>query len=106
VPIKQRFPKERIPQFSTEVLELFRDLDATPKRARRSPQFRAGDRKLAEMLGLETQWWGGVGVIDCGARNRFQPWLASHLYWGTCKEIREQLLLATRVPLRNGSGQS
>jgi hypothetical protein len=98
VPVKQRILKERIPQFSTGTLQLFAKLEATPPRERKSRQFRDDERRLAEMLGLETEWWGGAFcVITCSRRNPFRLGLAGHEYWFKCREIRE-LLLAMSPP--------
>jgi hypothetical protein len=103
MPVKQRHPKERIPQFSAEVIALFRKLDGTPKRLRKSKKFRDGERKLAEMLGFDTvtAWWGGAFcVVDAYDRNFFQPWLGGYKYWQDCKKIREDLLAASDVTPR------
>jgi hypothetical protein len=98
MPVKLRVPKERIPQFSTEILELFRALNATPRQRRRSQQFKAGERKLASLLGFETEtaWWNGsFCVVTCSRRNPFQPWLVGYDYWFRCRVLRAQLLEAT-----------
>jgi hypothetical protein len=95
MPVKQRFPKPRKPQFSSEVLALFRELEGMRKQERKSQRFKDGEHKLALLLGLELEWWGGsFCVVNCEPHNPFRPWKGGYEWWQKCKEIRGQLLTA------------
>jgi hypothetical protein len=58
MPVKLRTPKGRRPVVSGEVLDLFQRLSAMPKSERRSPEsgYKEQSQRLAELLGLETEW--------------------------------------------------
>jgi hypothetical protein len=63
--VKAKAPKGRKPTFTDDVLDLFRKLDAVPKRQRLTSEFRAQDKELHRALGL----WGdricnARGVLD------------------------------------------
>jgi hypothetical protein len=84
--------REHIGRISLEAVRLFAKLEATPKKLRKSKEFRDGERRLADLLDLTTEWWGGTCVLDCHRHNPFRPWQASCKYWDKCQAVREQLL--------------
>jgi hypothetical protein len=87
--------RHRRPTFTTEVVELFLELEQTPPRRRKSEEFIAKSKRLAGLLGLSTEWW----AMQCveGGNNKFRPYkpLAAHDYWLTVQRVRAALLEAT-----------
>ena len=62
MPVKQRAAKERIPQFGTEVLELFTRLENTPLRQRRAQWWKDGEKFLmCSLLDMGGEFWMMVG---------------------------------------------
>src|SRR5262249_15655867 len=95
-PVKAREAKERRPAFSVEALDLFRELEGTPPRQRDSDESLAKSKRLASLLGLSTEWWGGQHVEHS---DTLQPpeWLPAHNYWTTVQQMRRALLEAGAV---------
>jgi hypothetical protein len=87
--------REHIGRISPEAVRLFATLETTPKRLRKSEQFRKDERRLAEMLDCGREWWSGAFSIDCCSRrkNPFRPWQGAYADWAKCKGIRELLLV-------------
>ncbi|MGA6967560.1 MAG: hypothetical protein WBZ51_28590 [Xanthobacteraceae bacterium] len=119
MPVKQRAAKERIPQFGTEVLELFTRLENTPLRQRRAQWWKDGEKFLmCSLLDMGGEFW-----MMCSPLNREPerfcppPHMCAHDAWHACRRLRIDLLEATGlakesragkavVDLRNGAGQS
>jgi hypothetical protein len=93
VPVKLRIAKERRPQFSREVLELFRALEGAPRRQRKTPEFIAKSKRLGVLLGLSDAWWMMLRVERDNDR-RPRPTLAAHTLWPRVQAVRKALLAA------------
>ena len=94
--------REHVGRISPEAVRLFAKLEATPKRLRKSKEFRDDEHELAILLGLDDEWWSGAFcVVDARDRNPFQPWLCGHAYWAKCRAVREQLLAMCVQERRN-----
>src|SRR5262245_6995965 len=96
MPARLREAKERRPQFSTEVLELFRELEGTPRRRQKAPEFIAKSKRLAALLNLGNEWWG-MQRVEYDDPFRPREGLAAHDYWFTVQRVRRQLLEALRA---------
>jgi hypothetical protein len=94
MPVKLRAAKDRRPEISPEALALFVELESTPKRQRREPDWRSKSKQLARMLGLTIEWWSMNHVHDTGGP--CGPELAREA-WKTCREVRVRLLAAARL---------
>ena len=98
MPVKLRVPKERRPFFDDETIALFRKLSAMPPSARKGPEWKEQSQHLAELLGLENEWWTMNHVEDepsgfpPAEDNTFQ-----HACYWRVAEVREQLLAAVRL---------
>ena len=92
VPIKQRAGKELRPQFSAEVLELFRELEGM--RRQTSEDFIAKLKRLAGLLNLRTEWWATCHVNDASLSPPWPPHMRAFRDWHRVREVREQLLEA------------
>jgi hypothetical protein len=69
MPAKRRIiNRPRRATFRREVIELFRTLDATPLRDRKTDAFKRRDRELAGMLGLSGEWFLSVASVTDRAR--------------------------------------
>jgi hypothetical protein len=94
VPVKLRTPKGRRP-FGDEVITLFKRLAGMPPSARKGPEWKEQSQRLAELLGLENEWWAMNHVEDepsgfpPAEDNTFQ-----HAAYWRVAEAREQLLQA------------
>jgi hypothetical protein len=73
MPVKLRTPKGRRPVFGDEVLDLFQRLSAMPKSERKSPEsrYKEQSQRLAELLGLETEW-SSVRMVE-NEPDRYPP---------------------------------
>src|SRR5262245_48649481 len=91
MPAKLREAKERRPSFSREVLDLFRELEATPARQRRAPEFIAKSKRLGILLGLSDEWWMMLRVENAND-SRPRPTLAAHALWPRVQAVRKALL--------------
>src|SRR5215831_18209660 len=93
----------RRPRFTDEALKLFATLECVsphdrehweddPRPGRRR-EYLDGSKKLARLLELTTEFWGGCSVVAPG---RFQPapHYAAHQYWATVMRVRRELLEA------------
>ena len=98
MPVKLRVPKERRPFFDDETIALFRKLSAMPPSARKGSEWKEQSQRLAELLGLEVEWWAMRHVEDepsgfpPAEDNTFQ-----HACYWRVAEVREQLLAAVRL---------
>jgi hypothetical protein len=120
MPVKQRAAKERIPQFSTEVLELFTKLERTPLKQRRAQWWKDGEKHLmCDLLDFDTgsAFWMCQSPLDRSRKPCYPPRMPAHEAWHKCRHLRIALLAATDlakesragkavVDLRNGAGQS
>jgi hypothetical protein len=88
--------RPRKPQFTNEVLQLFVELEHTPRCLGDSEteEFKTKAKRLAGLLGLSTEWWAGCDVNDADNLRPHKP-LAAHDYWLTVKRVRAQLLETT-----------
>jgi hypothetical protein len=92
VPIKQRAGKELRAQFRREALELFVELEGM--RGQHRQEFKDKSKRLARLLGLTREFWGGNSVLDRDRRPCWPPSLVAHHDWYRVREVREQLLAA------------
>jgi hypothetical protein len=96
VPVKQRLPKERIPQFSREVLELFAELERTPPKQRRTQRFRDAEKHLmCDLLDMGGEFWMMQSPLDRSLKPCYPPRMPAHDAWHTCRRLRIALLEAT-----------
>jgi hypothetical protein len=79
MPVKIRVAKERRQSFSPEILALFAELEAVPAR-RRDEAWQSQSRRLAEMLGVETEWFCSGQRLD--VLNRGLARYKSPSVWG------------------------
>src|SRR5262245_16112054 len=86
----------RRPTFTAEVLELFRELEGTPRRRQKAPEFIAKSKRLAALLNLGNEWWA-MQRVEYDDPFRPREGLAAHDYWLTVQRVRRQLLEALRV---------
>jgi hypothetical protein len=102
MPAKLRAPKERRPPpFDPEVLALFRELDATPMRARESDAFKARSRELARALGLENEWFlSQCSVLDRSALPN-PPLRLAEEDMHAVRRVRNALLAAVKDTARD-----
>jgi hypothetical protein len=83
--------------FTNEVLTLFAELDATPRRERDSNAFKAKDRELHRLLGLSGQWFCSVASVTDGRPLRSSSMTPpTYLDHQKVRAVREQLLAAVR----------
>jgi hypothetical protein len=73
------------------ILTLFVELEGMSDR---DPKFKAGSRRLAELLGLTDEWWSGQHVNDASAGPCHPPGYVAHGDWYTCRRVRDALLAA------------
>lgn len=71
MPVKQRILKERKPQFSAEVLQLFTKLERTPPKQRRAQWFKDAEKHLlCNLLDYGDVFWMCQSPLD---RSRKPP---------------------------------
>jgi hypothetical protein len=104
VPVKLRTAKTRRPAFSAEVLALFLELEHMSER---SQTFRDKSRRLARLLGLQSEWWGMQHVNDRSDRPCHPPSCVAYTDWHRVRAVRRQLLAAVaeqeRAPARRSA---
>jgi hypothetical protein len=105
MPTKRR-PRDRRwrGRFSAETLELFKQLELTPKRKRHSREFRAKEKELmCRHLDLGGEFWAILSVLDDSSRPNCPRWLHRYTCWFHVHEVRLQLLqaLAESLPQRD-----
>jgi hypothetical protein len=89
----KRIPLRRLRRFSPGALALFIELDGKPKERK---SFSSGSRQLAELLGLEAEWFTGNSPLDQRAEPHRSPGCQSYADWCTCRAVREELLAAAK----------
>lgn len=99
----QRPPRSQI---SAEALALFLALEHV---SQDSERFMDGSHRLARLLGLVREFWGGNFVNDRSAGPCWPPSLVAHHDWYRVRERREELLSAaglepTPVPRKPRAG--
>jgi hypothetical protein len=82
--------RERRPSFTPEVLALFLEIERKPG----DQAFTDASRKLAQLLGLTTEWWMGCHVNDKSRAPCHPPTHAAHGAWYAVRETRKALLRA------------
>jgi hypothetical protein len=78
-------------QISAEALALFLELEHLPQDSER---FKDGSRRLARLLGLTREFWGGNFVNDKSSRPCWPPSLVAHDNWFRVRAVRNALLAA------------
>jgi hypothetical protein len=90
---------------SAEVVVLFAELDAIPKRARDSDSFKAKDRELARRLDLANEWFfSRCSVLDRSAEPCHPPGSPAAIDWHRVRWVRETLLAAMKQGQRHEVG--
>jgi hypothetical protein len=89
MPVKERIAKARRPVFSTEAVELFAELERTP---RGHLPYTEGSHRLAHMLGLTDEWWKSCHVNDRSSRSGYPPGHLTDIAFWKVREVREVLL--------------
>jgi hypothetical protein len=83
--------------FTPEVLKLFAELDATPRRGRDSDEFKTKDRELHRLLGLGGQWFCSCASVTDGSPLRSAGMTPpTYLDHQKVRGVRQQLLAAIR----------
>jgi hypothetical protein len=82
--------RERRPVFSTEAVELFRKLEVLSPRQRDEQD----EQRLARLLNLTVERWGGCDVFDRSRRPCWPPVCVAYDYWHRCRRVRQHLLAA------------
>jgi hypothetical protein len=86
--------------FTPEILELFLELERVKPRKRfADPR----SKRLAELLGLEGEYWTVNHVNDPSPRPSHQPPYQSYTDWHVCHAMRLELLAATIPPVQGMS---
>jgi hypothetical protein len=89
----------RPPTFTDEILALFRELDATPKRNRESDDFKAKERELMKALDLANEWrFSMCSVLSRDREPCHPPGSPAAIDWHRVRRVREQLLDHGRNP--------
>ena len=78
-------------QFSAEVLELFLRLEELRQS---TPEFKAGSKRLAALLGLTSEWWTCNHVHDRSRGPCHPKGYDAFDDWHTCRRVRQELLAA------------
>jgi hypothetical protein len=91
MPAKLREAKQRRPQFSREVLELFAELEAVPLRQKKSQTFKNAEHELARKLGLVDEYWTVNSVLD-RRRSCHPPGYIANAHHARCRAVRKALL--------------
>jgi hypothetical protein len=94
VPVKLRHPKGRRPVFSAEAIALFRRLDRASPRQRTTDDFKAEDRELALLLGLEIEWFCSAASVTDKRRPPSSPERPAERDQVRVYDVRLQLLAA------------
>jgi hypothetical protein len=110
MPVKLRAAKERRPQFSAEAIEFFFELEHMSRRDREhwEDDRRAGRRReyldkskrLAALLDLSSEFWGGNNVNDTSSGPCHPPGYPAHDDWFKVRRVRLELLAAVGMPTR------
>ena len=84
----------RPPTFPPQALELFLEIEATPRHQRGPKVYNDKEHQLARLLGLTAEWWGGNSVCDDAGAPPWPPGLAAYQDWFKIRRVREGLLAA------------
>jgi len=82
------------PAFTAEALQLFAELEHTPRRRRGNQAFEDKAHELARMLNLVPEWWTGNSVLDDSSEPVHPEDYVSREDWFRVRAVREALLLA------------
>jgi hypothetical protein len=87
--------RPRRPAAPDDVIEIFRRLEATPLRQRKSDAFRDEDFRLHRLLGLYSERRCSVcSVFDREAEPPWPPEYVAHKDWHKVRAVRLELLAA------------
>jgi len=86
----------RHPLISNAALQLFAELEQTPRRQRGSKTFKNAEHQLARMLGLISEYWTMNSVLDASERPCWPPHLVAYQDWHTVRAVRKELLERAR----------
>jgi hypothetical protein len=95
MPVKARAAKERRLLFSTEILDLFEQIERMP--SQRGERYREGSKRLAILLDLSDEWWAMTHVNDRSPSPCHPLGYFAHDAWFRCRIVRAQLLAAVRA---------
>jgi hypothetical protein len=106
MPARLRAPKERRPPpFGPEVIALFRELDATPARARGHDDFKVRERELMRALDLADEWrFSMCSVLSRDREPCHPPGNPAAIDWYRVRRVREALLAAVKQGQRREAG--
>jgi hypothetical protein len=78
-------------EITPEALALFLELEGMSDR---NPKFKAGSRRLANLLGLNDEWWTCQHVNDASDGPCHPPGCIAHDDWHRVRRVRNALLAA------------
>ena len=87
----------RHPLFPPGAVELFAELERTPRRQRSSLDFKDGERRLMTQLGLVSEYWAMCSVLDDSEAPCHPPGYIRNEHWATVRAVREELLEAAEL---------
>ena len=85
---------ERPPLFPPQALELFIEIEATPRHKRGPKVYNDMEHQLARLLGLTAEWWNGNSVCDDSDAPPWPDHLAAYKNWFKVRAVRQALLAA------------
>jgi hypothetical protein len=84
----RRYTRARI---TPEAITHFLEIERSPKQRR---AYSDGSHRLARLLGLVPEWWGGCHVNDRSEQPHCGPEYGAFADWHRCRAVREALLEA------------
>ena len=107
MPVKQRILKERKPQFSAEVLELFTRLERTPLKQRRAQWWKDGEKFLmCSLLDYGGEFWMIQSPLDRSRKPCSSPRQCAYEAWHKCRHLRVALLKSTGLAKESRAGKA
>jgi len=91
---KPLFHPVRAQVFTPEALALFLEIEATPQHKRGAKVYNDMEHRLARLLNLVPEWWGGNSVSDDADKPPWPDHLQAYKDRHKIRAIREQLLAA------------